>query len=148
LPRQFSGARKANSIAFLKIVQLYRNLKHRGPRSPGWNQLASTWGKLLWEGAAVYLGWAMGLAQPEAFAGEPPYIGLTTPSRKSLSTRRKNLVSPVDRFPFKVPDVVHCPDPFRDSLRRAVTPTDNVTEIITVQLLSAERLLCLAPCCA
>ena len=39
-------------------------------------------------------------------------------------------MSSVDRFPFKVADFDHCPDPFRDSLRRAVTPTDNISAII------------------
>ena len=39
-------------------------------------------------------------------------------------------MSSVHRFPFKVQDVDHCPDPFQDSLRRAVTSADNVSEII------------------
>jgi hypothetical protein len=39
-------------------------------------------------------------------------------------------VSSVERFPFKVADVEHCPDRFRDSLRQAVTSTDNISEII------------------
>lgn len=39
-------------------------------------------------------------------------------------------MSSVERFPFKVADVDHCPDRFRDSLRQAVTSTDNISEII------------------
>jgi hypothetical protein len=56
--------------------------------------------------------------------------GLITPSRKSLPTRRRKLVSFVDRFPFRVADIDHCPGRFRDSLREAVDVTDNISQII------------------
>ena len=58
------------------------------------------------------------------------FYGLITPSRKSLPTRRTKLVSSVDRFPFRVANVDHCPDRFRDLLRAAVDVTDNIFQII------------------
>ena len=39
-------------------------------------------------------------------------------------------MSSVDRFPFRVANVDHCPDRFRDLLRAAVDVTDNIFQII------------------